>query len=238
MELKNRLTWEIVCALILCIIQASCSNNSEEGWNPFLSSSGTGVRGLDTPDQILSNPYVEEGLEDAEEKGVVITPEKASSPPVISGTYDFSGQNYVPIYGWGQLAPGTWQWKNQTADNHIDTEYDQIGVQTGSGGGEIIRGEGSEFTVYSVLEIDDVSIGGCEDRAVALIDGTQKNNGDISAVYIVVPVNSNSCHSTTFGRIELTLTGAKKVFSSGESSPAASILRGKLQELFQINKTN
>ncbi|MEZ5357209.1 MAG: hypothetical protein R3F48_00170 [Candidatus Zixiibacteriota bacterium] len=238
MKLKSRITRSLLCAFILCLIQTSCSNNSEDGWNPFLSSSGTGVRGLDTPDQILSNPYVINALDDAEEKGVDITPEKDTSPPVISGTYNFTGQAYVSIYGWNQLAPGTWHWKNQTADNHISTEYDQIGVQTGSGGGEIIRGEGSEFTVYSVLEIDDVSIGGCEDRAVALIDGTQKNNGDISAVYIVVPVNSNSCHSTTFGRIELTLTGAKKVFSSGESSPAASILRGKLQELFQINKTN
>jgi len=203
-----------LCFLALCVLLGfvGCNSNKEGGWSPFLSSEGTGVRGLDTPDQILSNPYVENALNVAADEGVDITPEKGVNPPVISGTYDLSGQACVPGYsGWYTLAPGTWRWYNQTADNHIDTEYDQIGMQTGSGGGEIIRGDGNSFTVYSVLNINDVDIGGCEERAVAIVDGEQDGNGDVSAVYIVTPAQDPVCHATTVGRMELTLTGAAKV---------------------------
>ena len=35
-----------------------------------MSSDGTGVRGLDTPDHILTNPFVEEALDKASDKGV------------------------------------------------------------------------------------------------------------------------------------------------------------------------
>lgn len=198
----------LLCALFVFI---GCGGDKDGVWNPFLSNGGTGVRGLDTPDQILSNPYVEDALDEASDEGVNITPEKGVDPPVIIGTYNLTGEAHHPIFGWIPLATGTWRWSNQTSNNKIDTDYDQ-GFQTGGGAeGEIIRGTGSRFTVYSVLYIDDTDNGGCRERAVALIDGEQNNNGNISANYIITPAQDPLCHSTTVGRLELTLTGAAKI---------------------------
>jgi hypothetical protein len=209
------------------IILIGCSGDKEGGWSPFLSSDGTGVRGLDTPDQILTNPYVEDALDEASGEGVNITPEKGVNPPVISGIYDLAGEACVPGYtGWHQLAPGTWKWYNQTADSKIDTDYDQ-GFQTGIGAeGEIIRGTGNRFTVYSILNISDE---GCEERAIALIDGEQDGNGDVNAVYIVTPAQDPVCHETTVGRLELTLTGAAKArVKDGEGSFLMNLLKDSL----------
>lgn len=196
------MTTALVFALTL-----GCGEEKEQGWNPFLSSDGTGVRGLDTPDQILSNPYVEEALNEASDIGVNFTPETGVNPPVISGTYHFTGQVYYEGQsGWHTLSPGTWKWFNQTADNHIETAYDQID-QSGGGGGEIIRGSGNRFTVYSVLEIEDFA---CTERAVAIVDGEQDSNGNVRAVYLITPAQKPICHVTTIGRLELTLTGTAR----------------------------
>lgn len=203
----------LILPILLTLIAlqlTNCSGDKEDGWNPFLSHNGTGVRGLDTPDQILKNPYVEDALNEAEDKGVNISPEKDIHPPVISGTYGMSGEAYNSASGWYQLNPGTWKWFNQTANNYIDTDYDQ-GFQTGGGvEGEIIRGKGNRFTVYSILDVDDEAHGGCKERAVAIIDGTQKYNGDIEAVYMITPAQEGGCHVTTFGYLELDLTGSAK----------------------------
>ncbi len=191
---------------LLLFVLLGCGDDNDNG-----KLTGTGVRDLDTPDQILENPYVRDALEQADNSGAVITPEKGIDPPVISGRYSISGEAIVPGYtGWHDLNPGTWRWYNQTADNHIDTHYDQIGLQTGQGGGEIIRGVANRFTVYSVLFIDDESVGGCKERAVVIVDGEQDSDGDVSAVYISVAAQQPVCHAATVGRLELTLTGPAK----------------------------
>jgi hypothetical protein len=201
-----------------------------------VSTDGTGVQGLDTPDQILSNPYVRDALDAASDEGVNITPEKGVKPPVISGTYDFTGQVHVQGYpGWHTLTPGTWKWSNQTSDNKIDTDYDQ-GMQTGGGvKGEIIRGTGNRFTVYSVLDISDEY---CDERAIALIDGEQEDNGNIRANYIITPAADPVCHAPTIGYLELTLTGAAKA-AVNESGGAflMMILKDASSEL-HFNETN
>ena len=219
-----------VLALWIIVGLVGCGGDNDGGWSPFLSSDGTGVRGLDTPDQILTNPYVEDALDEASDVGVNITPEKGVNPPVISGTYGLTGEAHHPFFGWQPLAPGTWKWSNQTSDNHIDTEYDQMGMQTGFGGGEIIRGTGNRFTVYSILEIDDTNEGGCKERVIALIDGEQDNNGDVSAVYIVTPAQDPVCHGITVGRMELTLTGAAQAaVKEGDGAFLMKILKDALE---------
>lgn len=227
---RPRVKGKFLLAIFVLIIGFGCSGSNEDGWSPFLSSNGTGVRGLDTPDQILKNPYVEDALDKAQEEGVNLTPETEINPPVISGNYNLSGEACIPGYeDWGQLAPGTWKWSNQTADNKIDTDYDQ-GVQTGGGvEGEIIRGAGNKFTVYSILDIDDENYGGCRERAVALIDGQQNAQGNITAVYIVTPAQEGICHATTVGRINLELTGpAKAAIRNGVGSPLIRLISDSL----------
>lgn len=179
-----------------------CSKKSG-ATNPL--DSGTGVSGLDRPDEILSNPYVRDAIKTAQNKGLYISPEKSLDPPVISGTYNMSGKRYFP--GNVDLAVGVWIWSNQTRNNYIDTDYDQ-GIQLGvSGGGEIIRGTTNRFTVYSVL---DVNTYGHKDRFVVLIDGQQDSDGNITAIYVGAPVNDNSYLQPSGGKLNLTLTGAAK----------------------------
>lgn len=206
----------IILALCAALGLAGCSKDEDQKDN----LTGTGVKGLDTPDQILSNPYVEDILDEASEEGVNITPEKGVDPPVISGAYSFTGEACVPGYtGWHQLNPGTWRWYNQTVDNKIDTDYDQ-GLQTGgSVDGEIIRGTGNRFTVYSIFNISDEY---CSERAIAVIDGEQHDNGNVTANYIITPAKSPKCHAPTVGRLEFVLTGAGK--SAGENKEGVSLI--------------
>ena len=196
----------ILCVLVLWTTYGIIGCGGDEGLDPFSSEDGTGVRGLDTPDEILSNPYVEDILDEARDEGLNITPEQGLDPPVISGTYDIGGTQYIPSQG--TLASGTWRWSNQTSNNHIDTDYSQD-FQTGSNvEGEIIRGSGNRFTVYSVL---DVTSNGHVDRAIVLVDGEQDNQGNIEAIYIGAPVESDSYIVPSAGYLELTLTGIAKI---------------------------
>jgi len=107
-----------------------------------------------------------------------------------------------------KLSSGNWKWFNQTSDNKIDSDYSQLVGQSGGGNsGEIIRGRGSRFTVYSVM---DISQFGCGERIVFLVDGRQENNGDVSAVYVGSPVDEPRCFSPSGGILELSLSGPAK----------------------------
>jgi len=170
---------------------------------------GTGVKGLNTPSEILSNPYVRDVINDAKDEGLNITPETSIHPPVISGTYDLNGIAYLPERS--RLAPGTWIWSNQTSKNHINTDYDE-GFQIGSNvEGEIIRGDEREFTVYSIL---DIFTEGHKDRAAVIVDGRQDNKGNVSAIYIGTPLENEAYIVPSAGSLELTLrSGAAKLTS-------------------------
>lgn len=174
---------------------------------PPSEEEGTGVEGLNTPSEILSNPYVEEIINETKEEGLTMTPEQGVHPPVISGTYEMNGWLYIPYHA--QLYPGTWRWYKQTSDNHINTDYNQGGFQSGtSAEGEIIRGEGNEFTVYSII---DVTTGEYKDRGVMLVDGIQDDEGNVNATYVITPTSEDSYYAPSAGSLELTLTGGAKI---------------------------
>jgi|SRR3989344_5677559 len=174
----------------------------------FSTGEGTGVQGLDNPSQILSNPYVADVINEAREEGLRFGLSREVNPPVISGRYALSGRTLFPNSG--PLNSGTFRWSNQTQDNHIDTNYDQL-TQTGtSSEGEIIRGDGNSFTVYSIMRVRD---GGCDERSVFIVDGRQDSAGNISASYIITPIADSLCFVPTAGELDLTLTGGAKTLN-------------------------
>ena len=143
--------------------------------------STTGVEGLNTPSDILLNSSVRRNIERfAENFGDLPSPLQADSkinPPYIAGTYDLGGYmgqqsiQFLPFFA--EIGSGTWKWLNQTPYNTIDTYFKEFlggnQVQTAvSTKGEIIRGEGDLFTVYSII---DGEISGCKARAVAIMNG-------------------------------------------------------------------
>lgn len=182
--------------------------------SPPLSGDGTGVPGLDTPSQILSNPFVADVLAQAEDLGVNLNLSTAVDPPVISGTYDISGEQLIP--GMGQLNPGTFIWENQTSDNQIDTRYDQLFQSGLSSIGEIIRGSGTRFTVHSILSVSQF---GCDEEVIFIVDGVQDSSGNVSATYVGTPVGIAQCFTPSAGILELTLTGAPKTKHNKEGAP-------------------
>ena len=183
------------------------------------SGSGTGVSGLDTPSQILSNPYVRNAVQTANNFGVYPTLNTEVSPPVISGRYNIEGEQYYPDQG--AISFGTFSMFNQTADNHIRTDYQQLTQSGTSSEGEIIRGVGNEFTVYSIL---DVTESGCIERVVFILDGYQDSNGDIHASYLGTPSQQPKCFSVSVGRTDLTLTGPAKVIDLASIVNANSLI--------------
>ena len=108
------------------------------------------------------------------------------------------------------MAPGTFIWRNQTSDNKIETQYSQslIGQSGTSILGEIIRGQGNKFTVYSILNIRQ---GGCDEEGILIIDGIQDSQGNVSALYLSSPKEESFCFSPAAGSLDLTLTGAAKL---------------------------
>ena len=182
--------------------------NDDSGTSGGSSDDGTGVPGLDTPSQILSNPYIENLVSEVEGQGYNLTLNTGINPPIISGEYSLSGFQLYPTPI--QLAPGTFIWRNQTSDNKIETQYSQslIGQSGTSILGEIIRGQGNKFTVYSILNIRQ---GGCDEEGILIIDGIQDSQGNVSALYLSSPKEESFCFSPAAGSLDLTLTGAAKL---------------------------
>ncbi len=180
-------------------------------YSTFLTGDGTGVQGLNTPSHILSNPYVVDVINKARDEGLRFVLSSEVNPPVISGRYELSGRTLFPNSA--PLRSGTFRWSNQTQDNHIDTDYDQL-TQTGtSSEGEIIRGDGNEFTVYSIIMVRG---GGCDDTSVLIVDGKQGPTGNVSASYIITPTADSLCFVPTAGELDLILTGSAKTINYSE----------------------
>ena len=212
--ITRRQAIQIASGSLASLILSGCAGpgcyyrgGSNGGGNLPLTEDGTGVRELDTPSQILSNPYVANLVSNVRDEGYSPSFHTAIDPPVISGRYDLGGRRFYPISI--QLSPGTFIWRNQTADNHIDTEYDQL-FQTGvSSLGEIIRGRGNSFTVYSILRVRD-PLFDCDEETVMIVDGEQGSSGNVSAIYLITPVDDSQCYVPTAGELDLTLTGAAR----------------------------
>ncbi len=144
--------------------------------------STTGVPGLNTVDQIENNPRVAGVISDLERLGYnfALYSEPAIHPPNIEGTYTLTGEQETPFRG--DIIPGTFHWSNQTRDNHITTNYSQFfsgleqrGVSTA---GEIIRGTGNGFTVYSIVDVSQNN--GCDFRGVIIMTGEITNARNIA----------------------------------------------------------
>jgi hypothetical protein len=152
--------------------------------------SRTGVPGLDTPDQILSNSDVRDAIDQVRDLGYNVQPFRDSiDPPNIEGSYSIAGNQLIPFEV--PLASGTFRWSNQTHDNNIDTDYDQL-IQSGvSNVGEIIRGSGNEFTVYSIIDIQsDVGLPSlCRNRSVLIMDGAIDSQG-VFGLYFGIPTRN------------------------------------------------
>jgi hypothetical protein len=122
------------------------------------------------------------------------------------------------------IAPGTWTWSNQTTDNHIATSYAQSDQSGESPKGEIIRGTGNNFTVYSIFSVNQQTGGGAMctvPEAVAIVDGAKDNNGNVTAVYCLVHLNGQQqcgLETVTIGQISLSL-------NSGSQTPAGLLVR-------------
>jgi len=162
---------------------------------------------LNTPDEIRNRPEVSNAIQTIQNMGVALNLQTAVDPPYIAGSYSLKGRHLYPDTN--QLAPGTWTWTNQTEDNHITTRYEQA-LQTGASPvGEIIRGSGNRFTVYSVTAITQHSAYGSNctvPQTVVIVDGTQNTDGSISMRYFIVLLNGQTdCGlNTTIGEMTLT----------------------------------
>jgi len=191
--------------------------------------STTGVPGLNTPDEILDNSNLQQAISRMESFGFDFNLYRTSlNPPKIEGYYHIQeGYRYFP--GETPLSKGSWKWYDQR-HNKIKTDYSQFSEgesQTGvSSYGEIIRGRGSYFTIYSVLRIKDTSIG-CSDRALLVVDGT-KNNKTVHIVYAGAPVYENSCLLQSGGWITLNrISGAKTANKNANSQRESGFLLGR-----------
>jgi len=196
-------------ALLLLAVSGTSVLSACGGDKGTKSDDDTELTTSSTPSQILSNPYVESALEEADDAGLSITPERGVSPPVISGTYSFTGEAMSPEVSssWHSLQSGTWTWWDQTSNNSIKSSYSQIGVQTGTGPGAIIRGTSNKFTVYSVMEVTTAST--YTQTCVLLIDGMQDTDGNVTADYVITPTERPQGPYTvtlTVGRLSMALT--------------------------------
>jgi len=163
-------------------------------------NSTTGVTGLNTPSEIINHPDVAETIRQLEQataslgtpiEPLLFTSSGALDPPHIEGRYNLEGLQLVPFEA--KLLPGTWRWSNQTSDNHIDTYYQELlggsVFQEGvSNVGEIIRGNGSGFTVYSIIEATQ---GDCSATGVIIVGGTVQDDGSILGTYASTVVESS-----------------------------------------------
>src|SRR3990167_5127937 len=171
------------------------------------------VQPLKEPGQVLSNPYLGDLRNIARGEGHQVSLSTEFNPPVISGKYSIGGRIYYPNQG--ELSSGTFTWRNQTSDNHIETEYNQILGQSGiSSYGEIIRGQGRIFTVYSRLRITEQP---CDEIVDMVIDGSQDGSGNVSAVYFGLPIGELECFSPSVGHFNLTLNDALRELRGGFS---------------------
>lgn len=122
---------------------------------------------------------------------------------MINESYDLSGGHYCPDDN--DFNPGIWKLSNQTSNDHIDTDLDQVLQLGASAEGEILRGTGTKFTVYIIV---DVTQWECTERCILLVDGAQDNTGDITAACVFTPPKEPARSALTIGYLELTLIGA------------------------------
>lgn len=201
---------------------------------PFLKgcnsvSGGGGVSGgieiIENPEDVLNNSNMQGLIRTVENEGYSLNLSRSLNPPYLEGTYNISGSRIYPVTG--PLAPGTFRWSNQTSDNKISTDYSQLTGQSGiSKYGEIIRGEGSAFTIYSRLRYEQNGCGAVND---IIIDGNKYENGDVNSIYLsrIVSVDEGCVAyegNEIAGILELSLVGNPKRILEESSANLFSLL--------------
>ncbi len=231
----------VVYALVGCPSSSPNPNpipNPNPTPEPSNRYSTTGVPGLNTPQEILSNPAVNNTIQSLSNSvNFIVSPLVNSiNPPNIEGNYKFKPSQKVPYEA--ELNGGDLTWSNQTVDNKIQTDYREL--LTGAPGsavgisrkGEIIRGEQSgDFTVYSVLDqtwyiqTKDIT---CEFEGVIIIDGEKLLSGNIVGSYFGVPnkVISGPCQFSPVAGL-ITFNRTKAGEKSAEDFDVDSEVRGE-----------
>ena len=181
-----------VCLLVGILGVLACSGTTCP-INLTGTTRGTGVPGLNDAAEISSNQAVIDIVDRIKvelRKNFFLYPDSAIDPPNVEGRYRIAGERLIPQRI--PLLPGDFEWSNQTSDNHIDTDYTQFfgnsGSQTGvSRRGEIIRGTGDSFTVYSILE---VQTGPCVATQLLIFTGKTTGSG-VSGQYCAVVIDGS-----------------------------------------------
>ncbi len=209
---------------VSCAVASSlfgCSSGSGLGGLALGGDSGgdgTGIRGLNLPDEILARPNVSDVVGVMKDAGIPLHLSRGPNPPRIEGKYSISGLTYFPAVN--KLNPGNFDIWDQTPSNRIKTGYSQFFgeevTQSGTSSlGEIIRGDDWRlFTTYSIMNIQDTH-SGCSFRTVFVLDGKREENGDLSAYYFGVPTDlsqNNPCFMLGMGEMYLSRkSGLKRI---------------------------
>jgi len=211
-QFPRRTFLNISLASLVSLMSNGCGGYSEDEdfYDDESDSGGTGVRGLNSPKEILSNPNIMRAISNARSYGASFNlyGDSEVNPPRITGNYSISGERYFPA-GIVPLSSGTFKIYNQTANNKINTDYDQV-MQTGTSSlGEIIRGNGNSFTIYSILNVQD-SIFNCSEKMVFILDGIKSENA-LNGYYVVAPISSSyRCMDLSGGRFSFSKTSSLK----------------------------
>jgi len=200
-------------------IQFSASDNSGATTTRFVSAILRG-RSQITPQSVLHHPKVLEAFRDFFGQIDFVPYELGNAPPNVVGSYSTRGSQVYPFFQ--ELPPGTLQWNNQTSDNRIQTAIS--GGLAGIPGatfssiateGEIIRGDGNAFTVYTIQNVTIQYPGGsCTIRNSLILTGVRVASGHIAGTYAQVPLSSSSAACVPFatsGVFQLTPSGMPDV---------------------------
>jgi FG-GAP repeat/Calx-beta domain len=155
-------------AVLFLPLFAGCGGGSGGG----SSGGGSGGPSFNDPAHFLVLPGVMEAIEETEDAGypLILFEQEDMSFPFIEGDYEYTGTQVLPDYG--EISPGTLSWTNQTVNGFIETSFeDYLSFASGvSSIGEIIRGNGNLFTVYSLIDVKaDLGGGAIGHAEVAVI---------------------------------------------------------------------
>jgi hypothetical protein len=162
------------------------------------------IRQYTTPEEILEHPAVRNALADAKRINARVLTETEPTPPNVEGVYEFEKERFFPNNI--SFASDTLTLENQTQDNQIVTQYNHFpdgnrqGYITSNFSREIIRGDNSTFTIYSIWGIEAFQTPFTSDRdkpkvrydMVSIIGGWLNGSAlpSIPGTYLIAPTKN------------------------------------------------